>query len=161
MPRPTSSLRWLLRAFAQHAMRASLAARRVLAPKRISASRRVGNIAESRAEAHLVAHGFVLRSRSAITRKGEADLLMQAPTGELVIVEVKSRVRSSDAADQSNAAAPELAMTRDKQHRLRGIARELAQRNPRERVRIDLVAIELDEQERVLAVRHYENVIRA
>jgi Holliday junction resolvase-like predicted endonuclease len=84
---------------------------------------------------------------------------MQAPTGELVIVEVKSRVRTSDASARSNAAAPELAMTDDKRRRLLDIKRDLSRRNPHERFRVDLVAVELDEQNNVLAMRHYPSIV--
>lgn len=157
MPRRTSTLRWLLRSLAQSSKAASASLRRVLLPAAVSRSRSVGNHAEALAEAHLRKLSYTTRARSAITRKGEADLLMQAPTGELVIVEVKSRVRSSDASERSNAAPPELAITPDKVRRLRAIAQELARKNPRSRVRIDVIAIELDAQQQLLSLRHYIN----
>lgn len=159
MPQRTSTLRWLLRAASQRARVISQRARQIAFPARVSSTRAQGTIAEELVEAHLRTLGYTPRARSAVTRKGEADLLMQAPTGELVIVEVKSRVRTSDASARSNAASPELAMTDDKRRRLLDIKRDLGRRNPHERFRVDLVAVELDEQNNVLAMRHYPSIV--
>lgn len=54
----------------------------------------LGQRGESDALAHLVSQGFKLVGRNYRTRYGELDLITISPTGSLVFVEVKARMRS-------------------------------------------------------------------
>jgi putative endonuclease len=122
----------------------------------LSASRALGEHAELLAQRHLASLGFTPISRNAITRAGEADLLMRCPQGELVIIEVKSRVLAPGA-----SAPPEHAIDNAKLARLRRIAALLARKNPRELIRVDALAIDLDAAHNAVAFRHYPALLRA
>ena len=71
---------------------------KVAASTRQATTRQQGNIAEDRALAHLQAAGLRLVTRNYRTPGrggGEIDLVMRAPDGTLVFVEVRSRASAS------------------------------------------------------------------
>ena len=98
---------------------------------------RAGRSAELQARRHLEARGLRLRSANYRCRWGELDLVMEAPGGTIVFVEVRYRAR----ADYGGAAA---SVNAAKQRRLvRAAGAWLAQHGRgRSPSRFDVVAIE-------------------
>lgn len=116
---------------------------------------KLGRWGEQLAAQRLESEGYVVLDRNWRCRRGEIDLVVQA--GEvLVFVEVKTR-RGRD------YGTPEEAITRSKAKRLL----ELGQRYMLERDiedvewRIDLVAVELDQQGKLVRFEHVPNVVWA
>ncbi len=91
---------------------------------------------------------------------GEIDILcFDASNDCVVIVEVKARVRKSDA-----TPSPESSITAAKKRKLRTLARAIAQRKEcrGKRIRIDVVAVEFaTDQTKPIALRHYESAVGA
>lgn len=107
-----------------------------------------GAAAETLAAAYLALVGFEIRDRNVRVAGAEVDVLA-VERGTDVIVEVKFRSRG----DYGGAA---LAVSRLQRERLRNAARSLSAGTGRP-VRIDLVALELEEEG--LALRHVRNAI--
>lgn len=115
--------------------------------------RKLGDFAERVAEQHLKASGYKIRDRNARTRYGEIDLIAEKD-GLVAFVEV--RCRRGDAmggAVQSLSAA--------KQNRLVALAEAYGQEHPGlpEAWRIDLIALELAANGRLLSLRHVEGAV--
>jgi len=91
---------------------------------------------------------------------GEIDILcFDRATQCVVIVEVKARVRKSDATPN-----PESSITAAKKRKLRTLAKAVSKREDcrSKRVRIDVVAVEFAmDQTRPIALRHYESAVGA
>lgn len=128
----------------------------------------IGRLAEDAACRMLRDKGWTIRHRNARTPKGEADIIADCPGAAddptHVIIEVKSRVRKADAPARSNSTSPLASITHDKRDRLRAIAQHLQRANkwPRSRVRIDVIAIEFEVvsgRPHVKSLEHLENAI--
>ena len=114
--------------------------------------KRLGAWGESVAAHHLEADGYRIIIRNWRCAQGEIDLIAQAGE-ELVFVEVKTR-RGRD------MGSPEEALTPSKQKKLMQLAQiYVAERDLDVDWRIDLVAVELDKQGKLLRCEHIPNAV--
>ena len=116
---------------------------------------KLGRWGEQLAAERLQSLGYVILERNWRCRRGEIDLVAQA--GDvLVFVEVKTR-RGRD------YGTPEEAITRSKAKRLLELGRRYMLEHDLEDVewRIDLVAVELDQQGKLLRCEHIPNTVWA
>ncbi len=121
-----------------------------------NARQALGAAGERLAAAHLESKGYEIMERNVRSAHGELDLVARSPEGVLVIVEVRTR-RGADA----EATVIE-AVDQRKQRRLAELAGEyLAERPSAEDARIDVIAIAVGVDGRVLSVRHVENAVEA
>ncbi len=115
---------------------------------------------EDAATRHMKKQGCTVLARNLQLPMGEIDILCLDPkTKCIVIVEVKARVRKSDATPK-----PESSITAAKKRKLRTLAKAISQRaNCRgKRIRIDVVAVEFAmDQTNPIALRHYESAVGA
>ena len=113
----------------------------------------LGALGEAHALAHYERLGFRLIERNHRTRRGEIDLVVE-DDHDLVFVEVKSR--------RSGGFDPLLSFTTAKRRRLRTLAAAWLRDHPERRraplVRVDLVAIVLDERGGLVALEQFEDV---
>jgi putative endonuclease len=112
--------------------------------------RRTGETGEQIAARHLFRRGFRLLEHNYRCEVGEIDLIAE-DRGAVVFVEVKTRKSLA-------SGAPEEAVDREKQRTIIRAANWYLQpwsRWPR-RIRFDVVGIELDENDRVIDIRHTE-----
>ena len=117
------------------------------------ATDRLGRSGERYAADFLARHGYELLERNVRRREGEVDLV--ARRGDVtVFVEVKLR-RPGDFGRAAEALSPQ------KRRRLRALAEAYAAEHPDlpANLRIDLVAVQLDERGSVAAVQHIENAV--
>ncbi|TSC85325.1 MAG: putative endonuclease [Microgenomates group bacterium Gr01-1014_16] len=113
-------------------------------------NREIGRIGEAAAEELLVKKGLELILRNFSTRFGEVDLIMR--DGErLVFVEVKTK-------KGLEFGTPEEMFTRGKYNKVKRMA-TVYLKGKEAPCRIDMVAVELDDSNLPMAVRHYENVV--
>lgn len=121
------------------------------------ARRRRGRLGEDAAARFLRGEGYAIVARNWSRPCGEIDLVAResAPDGDaLVIVEVKTR--RADA-----VAPPEQALDWRKRRALERVARAFAAelRDPSWRtLRIDAIAVEVDDADRVVALRHFRGI---
>jgi putative endonuclease len=121
----------------------------------MSERRRFGDSGERLAVAHLEAKGYSIIERNFRVREGEIDIVATRD-GLLVFVEVKIRRGSS-----SGTAAESI--TPIKQKRLLALADSYGQRRdglPEQR-RIDVIAVDLMPDGRLLRLEHIENAVDA
>ncbi len=90
--------------------------------KMIESSRKLGQIAEDRAEKYFIEAGYEILGRNLASRAGEVDLVAQKG-GHLFFVEIKWRQ------NQNYGRAIE-AISREKQRRIRRTAEFLLSKNP-------------------------------
>jgi putative endonuclease len=116
-----------------------------------------GRWGERVARTRLRRTGYRVLGRNVRSSLGEVDLVCEAPDRRtLVIIEVKARRSQRD-----RSYRPEDALTSTKRSRLAKLAEiETRRRRWAGPVRIDVVAVERDEQGRV-DVRHHENAVGA
>ena len=121
-------------------------------------TRALGDAAEARALAYLVARGLlpVARNyrvaRGPRARGGEVDLIVRDADGTLVFVEVKTRV-------SHDAGHPADAVDRDKQHRLTRLAMIYLKRHGllETPARFDVIAITWPANKRRPTIEHFKN----
>ncbi|MCY4415424.1 MAG: YraN family protein [Chloroflexi bacterium] len=118
-------------------------------------STRTGNIGEHLARVHLETHHYRVLETNYRCRWGEVDLIVERGPF-LVFVEVKTR--------RSNAfGSPEEALTAEKARRLVLTAQHYLERHSlnsaENQWRIDLIAIRMGPDGRVLNIQHMENVV--
>lgn len=121
--------------------------------RRTNARARLGGAGERLAAGWLEARGYRVLAHNWRCAYGELDVIAEEQ-GELVFVEVKTR--------RGNAyGAPEEAITASKRAHLIAAAQSYLAEQQREEqpYRIDVVAVQLDGQGRLVAVRHYRNAI--
>jgi putative endonuclease len=109
---------------------------------------RLGRWGENLAADFLKAKGFQILARNWRSRYGEIDLITQ--TGEIIaFVEVKTR-------KSRKFGLPEEGLTPKKAKRLQGLAQQYLAQNDLHEVdwRIDLVAVELDQNGRLVRCEH-------
>lgn len=106
---------------------------------------------EKRAEKFLKKQGLSTITRNYLCKTGELDLVMAAPDGTIVFVEVKTRT----ALDFSQ---PEDAVNSSKQHKSARAAQDFlsAYKIENRPCRFDVVAVTLDRQGRE-TIKHYRN----
>ncbi len=117
--------------------------------------RTLGELGERLAVQHLLSKGYRICERNVRTREGEIDIIAQSED-MLAFVEVKTRRGSS-----MGTAAESLSPT--KQRRLVALAEAYGQGRddlPQQR-RIDLIALDLAPDGRLLSLRHIEGAVRA
>lgn len=128
-----------------------------------TANQRWGARGEKAAAAFLRGAGYRVIGKNLRTRVGEADLLCRAPDRRtIVLVEVKTRVRSPDQPDLSAKVAPEAAITARKRRTLVRLARLLAKANgwTQNPMRIDVVAVEWQEGAKTPTIRHHVGAVK-
>lgn len=119
----------------------------------VDSRRRLGQWGENYAASHLEANGYHIIERNWRCREGEVDLV--ARDGEtLVFVEVKTR--RGDA-----YGTPEEALTPRKAEKLLALGQQYVYEHALDNVnwRIDLVAVELDPQGRLLRCNHIPHAV--
>ncbi|MFG0258917.1 MAG: YraN family protein [Phycisphaerales bacterium JB041] len=126
----------------------------------------VGARGERAASRFLRGIGCRTLARNLQTPGGEADLVcLERRSGTVVLVEVKSRVRSGAEDERaSRSISPAEAINADKRRRLVNTARSLRQHSRfRNRpIRIDVVTVEYAHPgDRSPAIRHYVNAVTA
>ena len=114
---------------------------------------RLGALGERLAAAHLESKGYRLIDRNWRCPEGEVDLVVERD-GCLVFVEVRTRRGTAH-------GSPEESVTGVKAARLLAVAEAYAQAHPEapEDRRIDLVAVELSPEGRLLRVDHIEAAV--
>jgi putative endonuclease len=114
--------------------------------------RGLGRRGEELAARHLAAKGYAIVARNWRCETGEIDLV--ARDGDcLAFAEVRTRRGTA-------MGSPEASITLAKQARLVGLAEAYVQAyNWPGAYRIDVIAIELDRQGRLIRVDHYENAV--
>jgi putative endonuclease len=119
----------------------------------VTTRRVLGDFAERVAVQHLESRGYAIRDRNVRTRFGEIDIIAQK-AGLVAFVEVRCRRGSAmGSAVQSLSAA--------KQRRLVALAEAYGQSSPDlpEQWRIDLIALDLAGDGRLLSLRHVEGAV--
>jgi putative endonuclease len=147
---------------------------RRLAARRAGRRDPLGALGERAARRYLRRAGYRVIAKNVRVRVGEADIVcLDRDRRTIVVVEVKARRRSSenDLSDRranhsaSESIAPEAAITRHKQRKLREITRSLVKLNGWEDrpVRIDVVAIEWPTEKSGKrsrpTIRHFEGAV--
>ena len=120
-------------------------------------TRSTGRRGERAAARFLKTQGYRICGRNLRNRFGEIDLLAQTPDQKtMVIVEVKAGRRNA-------AFAPEVHVTRDKQHRLVALAAQCARRYRLTRCpwRFDVVAVEFPTNSGKPTIRHHRNAFES
>ncbi len=113
-------------------------------------NRVTGRLGEDIALKYLLDKGFELVVRNFGTKFGEVDLIMK--DGAMwVFVEVKTK-------KGLQFGTPEEMFTRGKYNKVKHMATVYLKGEDRP-CRVDMVAVELDEQNEPINIRHYENVI--
>ena len=117
--------------------------------------RLLGEFGERLAVQHLLAKGYRIRERNFRTREGEVDIIAEGH-GVLVFVEVRARRGGA----MGTAAE---SMTATKQRRLLALAEAYAQDRPDlpAQRRIDVIALDLAPDGRVLSLQHIEGAVWA
>ncbi len=121
----------------------------------VTARRAFGDLAERLAVQHLLAKGYLVRECNVRTRFGEIDIVAQHGD-TLAFVEVKAR-----RGDSRGTALESLPLS--KQRRLVALAEAYGQDRddlPEQR-RIDVIALDLTPDGRLLSLRHVEGAISA
>jgi len=117
--------------------------------------RNLGDLGERLAEQHLLAHGYTIRDRKSRTRYGEIDLVAEKD-GLIAFVEVRTRrgARMGSAAESLSPA---------KQRRLVALAEAYVQDRDDvpEAQRIDVIAVDLALDGRLLSLDHIEGAVWA
>lgn len=119
--------------------------------------KRRGRLGEDAALHFLVGQGYDIVARNWSRPCGELDLVARESAADgdtLVIVEVKTR-------RIDGAVAPELAVDWRKRRQLQRVGRAFAaewRHAPWRSIRIDVIGIEVDERDRVAAIRHYRDI---
>ena len=120
-----------------------------------------GNFGENLAVKYLEKQGYKILSRNFRAKFGELDIVCQKGR-LLVFVEVKTAVNDSRfATSHLRLFSPEQHFTKQKIARLKHAIEIFLMKNkinPEISQRLDLVAIELDENCELKDLRHYENV---
>lgn len=117
--------------------------------------RRLGDLGERLAEQHLLAAGYHVREKNFRTRLGEIDIVAEK-AGVLVFVEVRTR-RGSTMGTAAESLTPA------KQKRLVSLAASYAQTRsdlPEGR-RIDLIAVDLAPNGKILSLQHIQGAVEA
>ena len=127
---------------------------------RFRKSKSIWHRGEDAAAKHMKKRGYQVLARNLKLKMGEIDLLCLDGTKEcVVVVEVKARVRKSDA-----TPVPESNITGAKKQKLRTLANAIRKRDDCRgmRIRIDVIAVEFTQgQRQPSALRHYESAVGA
>lgn len=124
--------------------------------------KQLGRCGERFAARYLKRAGYRVLARNARLKQGEADIVCECPErSDIVIVEVKTRLRGSGRSLQGEVIAPEASVGKQKRMTLNSIAKSLARANgwSRRRVRVDVVAIDWPARKGKPRLRHHVGVI--
>jgi putative endonuclease len=124
-------------------------------------SRTLGRKGESRACRHLKQLGYRILARNARLHIGEADIVAESPDRrDIVICEVKTRLRGSGRSVQGDSIAPEASVHARKRSKLGAIARSLSRANGWQNrpVRIDVIAIDWPADGSEPQLRHHVGI---
>lgn len=127
----------------------------------ISDTRTLGREGESLADRHLRRLGYRILARNARLRFGEADIVAESPDRrDIVICEVKTRLRGTGRSIQGESIAPEASVHAHKRHKLAAIAKSLARANGWQNrpVRIDVIAIDWPADGSEPELRHHVGI---
>lgn len=115
----------------------------------------IGAHGEALAERHLLANGYAIRHKNWRSGRGELDLVAER---EGVIVFVEVRARTGDA-----FGSPEETITPRKKAKLMETAQAYLREHDLEDAtcRVDVIAIELDYQMRVIRLSHIQSAIES
>jgi len=136
--------------------------KRLATKARLEDPKRLGRAGERLAARYLRRKGFRILARNARLRHGEADIVCECPRREdIVIVEVKTRLRGTGRSVQGEVVSPEASVTSHKRNTLASIAKQLRRANGWERrsVRVDVIAIEWPAAGGKPEVRHHQSVM--
>ncbi|MFA5292404.1 MAG: YraN family protein [Phycisphaerae bacterium] len=119
--------------------------------KLLSVPRLLGRWGQEQCEKFLKTGGYKTLTKNFSCRTGEIDLVMAAPDGAVVFVEVKARA-NEDFADA------EAAVTSAKKHRMKAAANLFVKKHKLDNLplRFDVVIVMADEKGKA-KIRHYEN----
>ena len=127
---------------------------------RLKKPRSIWHRGEDAAAKHMKKQGCKVLARNLRLKMGEIDILCLDKAKEcIIIVEVKARVRKSDATPN-----PESNITAAKKQKLRTLANAIRKRDDCRgmQIRIDVVAVEFVEDQRApSALRHYTSAVGA
>jgi putative endonuclease len=114
---------------------------------------KIGKFGQALAAEFLRKRSYKILTENFYTRFGEIDLIVERE-GQLVFVEVKTRL-------SSEFGLPEEALTKEKKEKMKEAVLDYLAKNQinHDNYRFDLVAIEIDEQNKKAKIRHYKNVI--
>jgi len=117
--------------------------------------RRLGQFGERLAVQHLLSEGYYIRERNFRTREGEIDIIAE---GDGVLAFVEVRARRGDAMGTALES-----LTPAKRRRLLALAEAYCQGRPDlpSQRRVDLIALELASDGRLLSLQHVEGAVWA
>lgn len=121
-------------------------------PNNNSHKKRLGHIGETLACEYLLSHHYKVFERNFQKRYGELDIIA-VKDSTLVIVEVKTRIGRRFGLPEESVTPRKLAEVKQTALYYKLLHPELP-----DRMRIDVIAIELDTDETLKAFRHLENV---
>lgn len=124
--------------------------------------KRLGRAGERLAARYLRRKGFRVLARNVRLKQGEADIVCECPhRKDIVIIEVKTRLRGTGRSAQGELVSPEASVTSHKRNKLASIAKTLRRANGWERrpVRVDVIAIEWPVGRGKPELRHHESVM--
>jgi len=115
--------------------------------------RETGTLGENIAADHLLQHGYIIRERNFRTREGEIDIIAEKD-GTLVFVEVRTKT-------SKQFGTAEESITERKKKRLTALAEAYLSDCAEQPAscRIDIIAIQLDTQGKLLRLNAIENAI--
>jgi Holliday junction resolvase-like predicted endonuclease len=126
----------------------------------LTPTERLGQRGERAAVSHLRRKGYAILGRNLRVPMGEADIVCRAPDERtIVLIEVKARIVADDRSPRQRST--ESAIDERKRATLRQILRHLSTHNrwARHARRIDVIAIDFDEHDRVRELRHHESAV--
>jgi putative endonuclease len=134
---------------------------RLVARNTLTDTRRLGRDGERLARRHLRTLGYRILAKNARLRFGEADIVAESPDRrDIVICEVKTRLRGSGRSLKGESIAPEASVHSHKRQKLSAIAKCLARANGwQDRpVRIDVIAIDWPADRSKPDLRHHVGI---
>ena len=121
-------------------------------------TRRLGARGEALAARYLKRLGYRILAKNARLHFGEADIVAESPDRrDIVICEVKTRLRGTGRSAQGESIAPEASVHAHKRQKLAAIAKALSKANGWQNrpVRIDVIAIDWPAAAGKPALRHH------
>ncbi|MFA7201742.1 MAG: YraN family protein [Candidatus Paceibacterota bacterium] len=136
-------------------------------------SSELGSIGESIACGYLGGKGYIIIDKNFRTRFGEIDIIVKSPLKTLVFVEVKTMTNSYAfsgslpesyphiSGNESDYIKQEDQLSKNKLFKFRRISQWYANQNPelsKDGYQLDAICISLSPEEKLLSLRHYENI---
>jgi putative endonuclease len=113
---------------------------------------KIGKFGQEIAAEFLVKRNYQILGQNFFSRLGEIDLIAE-DGGQLVFIEVKTRL-------SDRFGLPEEALTKLKLEKMREAALEylVAKKINHDNYRFDLIAVEVDKENKAAKIRHYKNI---